>query len=471
MAVAAIGAMTLGLLAPVAAADVRYEPGAPGLGDPYFPYLGNGGYDVEDYYVKIAYEPDTGALTATTTINATATQDLSRFDLDLYKMNVRSVQVDGEAASFARTGERELEITPPGGLRKQSTFTVVVRYDGVPETLRGPIKSDQPYGFVRTADGATIVSQPDGASTWFPSNDHPRDKAYFTVETTVPQGLQVIGNGRLVKQPRGESTDTFVWIEDSPMATYLVTSSIGRFDTTTSTTREGISQLDAIDSGIASDPAAARTRAWTKAATDEMSGLFGSYPFDTTGSIIEHNDVPPLNLKNALGTQTRPTYQSPPDEADVAREISHQWFGDSVSPGRWSDTWLSEGFAFWVEKFWAERHGGQSAQEAFKQIYDDPPPMPPGRPGFWDIAVADPSRDQMFHPAVALRGGMALQALRHMIGESRCTELTRAWLSRNEYSTATTEDFEALAERITGRDLGDFFRVWLHTAAKPPARW
>ncbi|WP_242910954.1 M1 family metallopeptidase [Actinomadura terrae] len=471
LAVAVVGAVTLGLLAPVAAADVQFEPGVPGLGDPYFPDLGNGGYDVEDYHVKMAYEADTGAINATTTINATATQDLSRFDLDLYKLNVRSVQVDGETAGFARTGERELVITPREGLRKQSAFTVVVRYDGIPEALRGPISSGRPYGFVRTGNGATIISQPDGASTWFPSNDHPRDKAFFTVETTVRQGLQVVGNGRLVQQPRGEDTDTFVWTEDSPMATYLVTNSIGRFDTTTSTTSELISQLDAVNSGIASDPAAARTRAWTKAAVDGISPLFGFYPFDTTGSIIENNDVPPLNLKGALATQTRPTYQSPPTEADVARAIGYQWFGASVTPARWSDVWLGDGLATWTEKFWAERNGGPSAQEAFKRIYDDPPTVPPGRPGFWDIAVADPSRDQMFHPAVALRGGMAFQALRHMIGESRCAELTRAWLSRNEYGTATTEDFEALAQQITGRDLRDFFKVWLHTAAKPPAGW
>ena len=468
---AAVGTVALGALAPAAMADVRYEPGAPGLGDPYFPDLGNGGYDVQDYYLKTAYDPGTDHLTGTATITATATQNLSRFNLDLYKMNVRSVRVDGDKAGFDRTGKHELEITPREGLRERSTFTVVVEYDGVPETLNGPIVFDLPYGFLHTADGATIVSAPDAANTWFPANDHPRDKAYFTVETTVPQGLKVIGNGSLVKQWRGNGTDTFVWREDSPMATYLATGSIGRFDISTTTTREGVSQLDAVDPEIASDPGAARTPAWTTAATDGLAGYFGAYPFDTTGSIVEHNDVPPLNLGNALETQTRPTYRSPPVEKGVVHEISHQWFGDSVSPGRWSDTWLSEGYAFWTEKFWAERHGGQSAQEAFKQIYADPPPMPPGRPGFWDIAVADPSRDQMFHRAIHLRGGMALQALRHLIGESRFTELTRAWLATYEYSTATTDDFEALAERISGRDLGDFFKVWLHTAAKPPVWW
>ncbi|MER6809557.1 M1 family metallopeptidase [Spirillospora sp. NPDC000708] len=465
--ITAAAAVALGLCVPAANADVRYEPGAPGLGDPYFPDLGNGGYDVGDYHLKTAYDPATDQLIGETTIRATATQNLSRFNLDLYKMNVRSVQVNGHRVPFARTGERELEITPRRGLRNRSRFTVVVRYDGVPETLGGPIGFDLPYGFLHTNDGATIVSEPNAASTWFPANDHPRDKAFFTIETTVPQALQVIGNGRLVKRWRADGKDTFVWREDRPMATYLATGSIGRFDISRTTTGKGIPQLDAVDPGVASDPGSVGTPAWTARATDELADYFGPYPFTTTGSIIENNNLPPLNVPNALETQTRPTYETPPVEKGVVHEISHQWFGNSVSVGRWSDTWLNEGYAVWTEKYWAEKHGGQSAQEAFQQIYADPPPMPPGRPGFWDLAIADPSRDQMFHRSIYLRGGMTLQALRHRIGDERFLRLTRTWLAEHKYGTATTEDYEALAERISGQDLREFFRVWLHSPGKP----
>ncbi|WP_067812951.1 M1 family metallopeptidase [Actinomadura kijaniata] len=465
----AVGAAAFGPLAPAATADTRYEPGAAGLGDPYFPDLGNGGYDVGHYHLKTAYDPDTDRLTGTATITATATRNLSRFNLDLYKMNVRSVHVNGADASFARTGERELEITPRRGLRERTPFTVVVRYDGVPQTLGGPIVFDLPYGFLHTRDGATVVSEPNAASTWFPANDHPRDKALFTIETTVPRGLKVIANGHLVKRWSARGKDTFLWREDRPMAPYLATASIGRFNVSTTTTGKGVPQLDAVDPEVASDPDSFSTPRHTTRATDELADYFGAYPFTSTGSIIENNAVPPLNIDNALETQTRPTYQKQPIEKGVVHEISHQWFGNSVSVHRWKDVWLNEGYALWTEKYWAERHGGPSARAAFQQFYDNPPPIPPGRPPFWDIVVADPTRDQMFHRAVYFRGGMALQALRERIGDERFLRLTRTWLADNKYGTGSTEEFEALAEKVSGQDLDRFFTVWLHTPGKPAA--
>lgn len=469
-AVAAAAAAALLAPSASAAADgVRYEPGAPGLGDPYFPDLGNGGYDVQRYHLKTSYDPGTDHLAGTTTITAVATQNLSRFNLDLYKLDVRSVRVDGRDAPFDRTGERELEITPRRGLREGRTFTVVVRYDGVPETLGGPIVFDLPYGFLHTNDGATVVSEPNAASTWFPSNDNPRDKALFTIETTVPRGLKAISNGRLVKRWSAHGKDTYRWREDRPMATYLATVSIGRFNVSTTTTPKGVQQLDAVDTAVASDPDSMSTPGWTTRATDELADYFGPYPFSSAGSIIENNSVPPLSIENALETQTRPTYQKQPIEKGVVHEMSHQWFGNSVTPARWKDVWLNEGYALWTEKFWAEKHGGPSAQEAFEQLYQDPPPMPPGRPAFWDVATADPSRDQMFHRSIYFRGGMALQALRQKIGDDVFMRLTRTWLAERKYGNGTTEDYEALAERVSGRDLGEFFRVWLHTPGKPPA--
>ncbi|WP_242910511.1 M1 family metallopeptidase [Actinomadura terrae] len=468
-AASAAGAVALGPLAPAASADVRYTPGAPGLGDPYFPDLGNGGYDVQRYHLKTGYDPDTDHLTGTTTITAVATQNLSRFNLDLYKLNVRSVRVNGAEAAFARTGERELEITPRRGLREHRTFTVVVRYDGVPVTLGRSGVFDLAYGFLHTKDGATIVSEPDAASTWFPSNDSPRDKAYFTTETTVPGGLQVIGNGHLVKRWSARGKDTFVWREDRPMATYLATASIGRFNVSTTTTRTGVPQLDAVDPEVADAPDSLATPARTTRATDELAGYFGAYPFTSTGSIIENNAVPPLNVDNALETQTRPTYQKQPVEKGVVHEMSHQWFGNSVSAARWKDVWLNEGFALWTERYWAERHGGPSAHDVFRRDYDNPPPIPPHRPPFWNVVVADPTHDQLFHRAVYFRGGMALQALRERIGDELFLRLVRTWVADHKYGDATTEEFEALAEKVSGQDLRRFFDVWIHTPGKPAA--
>jgi aminopeptidase N len=104
----AIGATT-------ATAQQGYSPGASGIGDPYFPLEGNGGYDVQHYDLRFSYNPATDELDALNKIAARATQDLSRFDLDLQQLTVKGVEVNDKEATFTRDGQ-ELVITPSQGI-------------------------------------------------------------------------------------------------------------------------------------------------------------------------------------------------------------------------------------------------------------------------------------------------------------------------------------------------------------------
>lgn len=148
---------------PAVGAPVAFTPGAPTAGDPYFPLDGNGGYDVASYDLAVRYHPPTDQLTGLATISALATQNLSRFNLDLDGLTVRSISVDGQPATFSRAFG-ELLIVPDSGLRAGRPFTTIIRYDGIPRTL--PDGS----GFIHTDDGALVVGEPDVASTWFPVN-------------------------------------------------------------------------------------------------------------------------------------------------------------------------------------------------------------------------------------------------------------------------------------------------------------
>src|SRR3954471_10642031 len=107
------------------------RPGANGIGDPYFPHAGNGGYDVRHYGLDVSYTPKRDRLRGVATIDATAKQSLSSFNLDLVGLSVRSVRVGGKRARFRRTGG-ELTIVPRAGLRAGRRFQAVVAYDGVP---------------------------------------------------------------------------------------------------------------------------------------------------------------------------------------------------------------------------------------------------------------------------------------------------------------------------------------------------
>ena len=198
-------------------------PGAPGAGDPYFPLDGNGGYDVGHYDLDLRYDPDTDLLRGVATIRARATMKLSRFDLDFVDLTIRSVRVNGDPATWSRAGQ-ELTITPQRRLKKDERFTVRVRYDGVPQRLEGA-------GFIATDDGFDIAGQPHVAATWFPVNDHPTDKASYTFHVTVPDGREVVANGKLVEPADRRGLDDVDLGRADPMASYLATVDVGEFDT------------------------------------------------------------------------------------------------------------------------------------------------------------------------------------------------------------------------------------------------
>ena len=241
---AVLGLVLGGVPTALAAPPAQYPAGSSGLGDPYYPLDGNGGYDVSHYDLALTYDPATDTLTGVATIQARTTQDLGQFDLDFVGLRLRSLTVNGTETTVQRK-DQELIVKPRTGLAKGSNLTVVARYDGVPETL----PDIEGSGFLHTDDGAIVMGEPHAASSWFPANDHPRDKASFTFHITAPTGLQTIANGRLLGSRTNGAWTTWDWDAVEPMATYLATMAIGHFDVH-AYTAGGKSYWDAIDPAL-----------------------------------------------------------------------------------------------------------------------------------------------------------------------------------------------------------------------------
>ncbi|GAA5072509.1 aminopeptidase N [Thermocatellispora tengchongensis] len=428
--------------------------GAPGIGDPDFPTDGNGGYDVRHYNLVLAYDPATKHLDGTATIQARATQELARFNLDLSGLTVQSVRVGGTPAQFSRQGT-ELSVSPPAALKDDQDFTVEVRYGGRP----GPIRDANNlgvYGFVATPDGAFVTCEPNGAKTWFPGNDHPADKATFDFSITVPQGVTALANGEMTAQPAtsGGKT-TYTWRERHPMVTYLATMTLGKFQLKQGKTEDGIPNLAAVDPQYADS----LQRLYTTSGeiTDYWSTVFGPYPFSSTGGVVDD-----FNAGYALENQTKPIYGGfDPDETIIAHELAHQWFGNSVSIRRWQDLWLNEGFATYAEWLWSEHKGKGTAEAMFKTYYnskDDP---------MWAYPPGKARPDDLFNNSVYTRGGLTLHALRQRIGDPAFFKLLRDWAQENKYGNATTDQFIAMAEKVSGKDLDKLFQAWLFTPERP----
>ncbi|MET0763264.1 MAG: M1 family metallopeptidase [Blastococcus sp.] len=448
------------------------RPGAPGIGDPYFPLDGNGGYDVGHYDLDVKYQPATDVLTGVATIQAVATQRLSSFNLDFEGMEVRSITVDGEAVSWSRSGG-ELTVRPDDSLAEGHEFTAVVRYDGVPETIQDDLGTS---GFMHTDDGAIVAGQPDVAATWFPSNDHPRDAASVSVSATVPAGLEAISNGVLDDRETEDGWTTWSWHADEPMATYLVTLAIGEFDVR-EYRADGIRYWDALDPDLFTldlDPEnegpfageiAEASLARQPEIIDFLSGFFGPYPFASSGGIVDDFE----ELQFALETQTRPVYASAffidaiNGDLVVVHELAHQWVGDLLRLDLWQHIWLNEGFATYAEWLWLEREGLATPQEVFDDIAANAPPE------FWETTIGDPGADvgALFDIAVYYRGAMTLQALRQTVGDDVFFGILEEWVASQAGGTVTTDEFIRLAEKMSGMQLDDLFDTWLFTPEKP----
>lgn len=449
----AFAGFALFLVTAGAAAGADFTPGSSGLGDPFFPNGGNGGYDVANYDLKLAYDPATDVLDGKAVVTAKATQNLSRFDLDLRGFQISRLTVNGVNASYARDGQ-ELVITPAAGIRSGSTFKVAVDYRGVPEVITDPDFSIE--GWIPTDDGAFVVGEPQGSPGWYPCNDNPRDKATFDFAVTVPAGLTAMANGILVSSATSGGSTTWVWKETDPMATYLATSTLGKFDLTVSTMTNGLPVY------VAVDPQLAKGQVLSKLpeSVDFYASLYGPYPFNAVGAIVDSAKV----VGYSLETQTKPNFPYVPNEATLVHEISHMWFGDSVTLTQWPDMWLHEGFATWSEWIWSEYQGNKTAAQWFKQLYS----TPAQDTRFWTPPAGNPGTPEfLFNGTIYYRGGMTLQALREKIGEFTFSRLIRDWATQNRYGNVTTPQFIALAEKLSGQDLAHFFDVWLYQPPKP----
>lgn len=440
-------------------------------------YPGDNNIDV-NYYgldLTITYSPKYLRGAATVKLKCTA-PTLSSFFLDLTSattsagqgLKVDSVKTGGQKLAY-QFAQNRLTITPAQPLNNGQLYTVTVYYQGIPN---GQTQSSFVFStHERTTDPVIwSLSEPYGTPDWFPCKDTPADKADSSdVRITAPSVFVSVSNGTLVSTTvNNNGTTTYYWRNRHPIAQYLISialSNYTRYDTPFTYNGQTMPVTHYVYPEILSS---------VKSNLDLTPGMlhlftdrFGPYPFlrekyghaqfGRGSSGMEHQTISSMEA----GAFT---------PAVIAHELAHQWFGDKITCRDWQNIWLNEGFASYAEAIYAESVGGRTSYSTTMNSF-----MASARSARGSLYVQDISNfANIFDGARSYaKGAAVLHMLRGIVGDDTFFRILRTYTSTLSlaYQTAVTEDFQSVAEQVSGLKLDYFFKQWIYGEGYPTYRY
>lgn len=425
--------------------------------DSLYPEVGDPGVDALHYDLDLTWTPTTRTLDGVATVTFRSTADAAAFRLDLGDpLEVSSVRVDGAAVEHAHDGK---DLVVEQAVTADQRYTAEIAYAGTPEAVPAPTERTdiEDVGWTITdADEVWTMQEPFGAYTWFPVNDHPSDKALYDFTIAVPSPWVGVANGSLESRTRSGAMTVTRWHLDEPAASYLTTIAIGDYAMTEDETASGVPVTYWTPR---SDPDAVDDLDFTVPAIDWLEQRLGPYPFSTAGAVT-------VDSSSAMETQTMPTYGSTPyarSRAVVLHELAHQWYGDQVTPTDWSDLWMNEGMAMYLQMVWEAEDGDVPLTGLMNEMARSERDLrrQAGPPGDFDPTKFGNS-NAYYGPA------LMWHELRLRLGDSAFWAMARAWPSVHDNGNATRAEYLAWVEQQTGEELGSFFDAWLLGERTPP---
>lgn len=435
--------------------------GKPSIGDPYTPKLGNTGYDVTHYDLALRFDLDANTLDGIATLDITNTLDqMSGFSLDFSELHASGVTFNGAPVQFSQDdAAQKLNVRLARPLQAAEKFKLAITYGGAIKTFDSVYLQFLPIGMFadKNAHRAFAVDEPDGTHSWFPCNDHPRDRATYSYHITVGAGLTAVANGQQQGAPitNADGTRTFHWEMTHEMATYLAVVAIANYEARPLPDGPGIPLAVY---AYAQDAAnAARAYADTgKIMTLEVA-RFGAFPYESYGQVLVPQNAVGMEAQTMTVMPDNTVHASPKQlYTFIAHEMSHHWFGDEIALDTWADIWLNEGFASYAEYIVLDDAGNkQDASNLLAQWQQDV------TRGSSSDPLDAPKPADMFGVNSYEKGGYVLHMLREKIGDDAFFKTLQTYIARFKDHTAKTADFEAVAQEVSGQDLTAFFAQWI----------
>ena len=416
-------------------------------------YISTNQYDIGilKYDLSLDLYPEEKILKGNATLTGLITNKrISQLDLNFYdNLKISSATIDGKSVKYERT---ETSISFPLNEVLNDTFKLNIVYEGTPKKVG---LSSFVFGEINSHSVIYTLNEPEYASTWFPCDDRPDDKALLDIKITNDTSQVSVSNGKLINISTNGSRKTYYWRTVYPISTYLIclySSDYKEFD-------------DKYVSQDKSDTMTIRYFAFPNQLDNakidfrdhiEMMNYFaktfGEYPFIKEKYGVaeflwqfgaeEHQTITGIGSVFIGGRRLFNDIYS--------HELAHQWFGDAVGLKSWKDIWLNEGFASYCEALYAEHVGGPGALKSvmmskFHKKF-------PGK-------IYDP--EDLFSQTIYDKGAWVLHMLRWEIGDTAFFKSMRKYYETYKYKNASIDDFKKICENVTGKNLDYFFRQWI----------
>jgi aminopeptidase N len=445
--------LTVLALALPAAAQFPEAPVGP---DGYRP-----GVDVQRYAFDLTLTDASDRIEGVATIDVRFTSDtLTVLPLDLVAttggtgMTVSAVTEEGRATTFRHRDQRlEVILSAPPAAGEQRTFTVI--YAGVPED--GLIIGENRHGR-RTFFGD---NWPNRARHWLPTVDHPSDKAFFEWTVTLPATYNVVANGRLRENSDlGDGRRRVRYVTEAPLATKIAVIGAADFAVEVAEVVDGIP----VESWVYPEDREAGFYDFARAvrALQVFTSLLGEYPFEKLANVQSTTRYGGMENASAIFYDEASVTGTRVNEALIAHEVAHQWFGNAVTETDWPHLWLSEGFATYLTHVYFELTYGEDVRAqrmaADRRIVAAFAAANPDRPVV-DTTYATPT--DLLNANSYHKGGWVLHMLRRQVGDEAFFEGLRTFYTQYRGGNADTDAFRKVMETVSGRNLGAFFEQWL----------